>query len=249
LGKQVRFEIRASAHRSTATFWKSWMRRWAICCAMRWTMAGKPEERRTAGKPPEGVIRLAASHHAGALQIVVSDDGRGIDPETIRAAVIARGLAGAETAERLSESELLEFLFLPGFSMKEDVTDLSGRGVGLDVVQEMIRQVRGWCASLAPGEGTSFKLELPLTLSVVRALAGGHRGRALCLPLCPYRRALKVPPQQLRKVEGRQQYRHRWQAVGLVGAHQVLGCAPVDSAADELCVVCLARRDEFAVAG
>jgi two-component system sensor histidine kinase and response regulator WspE len=77
-----------------------------------------PEDRIAMGKPPEGVIRLAASHHAGALQIVVSDDGRGIDAEQIRAAVIARGLAAPDTAEKLSESELLEFLFLPGFSMK-----------------------------------------------------------------------------------------------------------------------------------
>jgi two-component system sensor histidine kinase and response regulator WspE len=124
-----------------------------------------PEERIAAGKPAEGVIRLEASHNAGSLQIVISDDGRGIDLETIRAAVIARGLANTEVAARLSDSELLEFLFLPGFTLKTDVTEISGRGVGLDVVHDMITEVRGLVRiTSTPGEGTMFKLELPLTL-------------------------------------------------------------------------------------
>jgi two-component system, chemotaxis family, sensor histidine kinase and response regulator WspE len=199
-----------------------------------------PEDRIAMGKPPEGVIRLAASHHAGALQIVVSDDGRGIDAEQIRAAVVARGLAAPDTADKLSESELLEFLFLPGFSMKGDVTHLSGRGVGLDVVQEMIRQVRGLVRiSSRPGEGTQFKLELPLTLSVVRALLVDIGGEPYGFPFAHIARAVKVPLGDVQTLEGRQYALIDGQHVGLVGAHQVLGCAPAAPAQDALCVVLL----------
>jgi two-component system sensor histidine kinase and response regulator WspE len=198
-----------------------------------------PEERIAAGKPAEGVIRLAASHHAGALQIVVSDDGRGIDADLIRAAVVRRGFAAADTAEKLSESELLEFLFLPGFSMKEDVTHMSGRGVGLDVVQEMIRQVRGLVRITSrAGEGTQFKLELPLTLSVVRALLVDIGGEPYGFPFAHIARAVKVPLDQVQTLEGRQYVAVDGQNVGLVGAHQVLGCAPA-VAQDALCVVLL----------
>ncbi|HSW14089.1 MAG TPA: Hpt domain-containing protein, partial [Solimonas sp.] len=104
---------------------------------------GTPQERLAAGKPAEGVVQLEARHSAGMLQIVVADDGRGVDLERLRDKVVQRGLAKAETAAQLSEAELLEFLFLPGFTMKDSVTEISGRGVGLDVVQNMIKQVRG----------------------------------------------------------------------------------------------------------
>jgi len=199
-----------------------------------------PEERRAAGKPAEGVIRVEASHHAGALQIIVADDGRGIDPATIRRAIIARGLATPETAARLSESELLEFLFLPGFTMKADVTEISGRGVGLDIVQDMIRQVRGRVRILSrPGEGTKFRLELPLTLSVVRALLVDIGGEPYAFPFAHIAGAMKVPADQVRKVEGRQHVLIDGAAVGLVGAHQVLGCAAPEGTPDELSVVLL----------
>lgn len=251
LGKQVRFEIQGERTQVDRDILEKLdaplghLLRNALDHGME-----SPQERRTAGKSEEGVIRVEASHHAGALQIIVSDDGRGIDPETIRAAIVARGLAGAETAQRLSESELLEFLFLPGFSMKQDVTEISGRGVGLDSVQDMIRQVRGRVRVLSrAGQGTSFRLELPLTLSVVRALLVEIGGEPYAFPFAHIAGALKVTPQQLRKVEGRQHIDIDGEAVGLVGAHQVLGCGAVDSAADELCVVLLgAAGQRFAVA-
>ncbi len=201
-----------------------------------------PEERLMAGKLPEGVIRLSAGHHAGALQVVVEDDGRGIDLAKLRATVIARGLSPEDTAARLSESELLEFLFLPGFTMKEGVTQISGRGVGLDVVQEMIRQVRGLVRITArPGEGTRFKLELPLTLSVVRSLLVSIGGEPYAFPFAHIARALKLPLAQVKVMEGRQYIELEGQAVGLVAAHQVLGCAPapVEEAGQDLSVVLL----------
>lgn len=199
-----------------------------------------PDQRIAAGKPVPAIIRLEASHHAGALQIVVSDDGCGIDPERIRRTVIARGLASEETAANLSERELFEFLFLPGFTMKENVTEISGRGVGLDVVQELVRKVRGQVrVGSQVGKGTWFKLELPLTLSVVRSLLVEIGGEPYAIPLAHVVRAVKLPRERVRNLEGRQHFDMDGQAVGLVGAHQVLGCAEIEHADGQLPVVLL----------
>lgn len=198
------------------------------------------DERLSAGKRAGGTISLEAQHHAGALQITVSDDGRGIDIERVRRAVTAKGLASEETAAKLSESELLEFLFLPGFSMKEGVTEISGRGVGLDAVQEMVRQVRGLVrVSSQAGNGTRFKLELPLTLSVIRSLIVEIGGEPYAFPFAHIARAIKLPVDQLQTLEGRQHFALDGQQVGLVNAHQVLGCNEVVHDTAELAVVLL----------
>jgi two-component system sensor histidine kinase and response regulator WspE len=205
-----------------------------------------PDERIAAGKPVEGGIRLEASHNAGALQIVISDDGRGIDPERIREVVIRRNLATGEMAAKLSDGELLEFLFLPGFTMKEDVTEISGRGVGLDVVQNMIRHVRGLVrVTSQPGAGTRFKLELPLTLSVVRALLVEIGGEPYAFPFAHIVRATKLPKDQVQLLEGRQYFSHDGQQVGLVTAHQILGCAEPDHGEQELSVVLLGSSNQM----
>src|SRR5262249_39284098 len=102
-----------------------------------------PSDRLIAGKAEEGFLRLEAAHSAGVLLVTVSDDGKGIDPEVIRRAVIDRKLSSAEIGAKLTDAELLEFLFLPGFTLKETVSEISGRGVGLDVVRIMAREVGG----------------------------------------------------------------------------------------------------------
>ncbi len=183
-----------------------------------------PEQRRANGKPAEGLIRLEARHNAGLLQIIVSDDGGGIDIEALRQATLARGLTTAETVWDLSEEELLEFLFLPGFSMKATVSDISGRGVGLDAVQAMVRQVRGQVTVASePGIGTRFQLQLPLTLSVIRALLVEIDGEPYALPLTAIVRALRLPRDKIELLEGRPHFRHGEQQVGLVTAHEILG--------------------------
>ena len=102
-----------------------------------------PEARTTANKPAEGVIRLEARHVAGLLQIVVADDGGGIDLNGLRMELVRQNLATENVAKHLSDAETAQFLFLPGFSMKAALTAVSGRGVGLDVVQTMVKEVRG----------------------------------------------------------------------------------------------------------
>ena len=114
--------------------------------------------RRSAGKSGEGTIRLEAQHSAGNLLITVSDDGRGIDLADLRNAIIQKKLTTPEAAEQMSESEVLRFLLLPGFTMKQTVTKISGRGVGLDAVQAIVREVRGAIRIWTDlGRGTTFK--------------------------------------------------------------------------------------------
>ena len=205
-----------------------------------------PAQRRAAGKPAEGLIRLEARHNAGLLQIIVSDDGGGIDIEALRQATLARGLTTAETVWDLSEEELLEFLFLPGFSMKATVSDISGRGVGLDAVQAMVRQVRGQVTIASePGIGTRFQLQLPLTLSVIRALLVEIDGEPYALPLTAIARALRLPRDRIELLEGRPHFRHGERQVGLVTAHEILGRGEAALGETELPTVIVGEGDSL----
>jgi two-component system sensor histidine kinase and response regulator WspE len=143
-----------------------------------------PEQRQRAGKSPEGTIRLEARHSAGMLLVTVTDDGAGIQTERVRETILKRKLAAPAVAAGLTEAELLEFLFLPGFTLKETVTEISGRGVGLDVVQNMVRNVRGNLRlSTQPNRGLRIQLQLPLTLSVLRVLLVEVAGEPYAFPL------------------------------------------------------------------
>ncbi|MCC2656917.1 MAG: cheA [Panacagrimonas sp.] len=197
-----------------------------------------PDDRRAAGKPVEGVVVLHAAHSGGMLQVTVADDGHGVDCERLRAAVVSRGLAVADMAAQFSEAELLEFLFLPGFTMKPTVSEISGRGVGLDVVQDTLRQVRGSVRIASePGRGTRFVLKLPLTLSVVRALIVQVGGEPYGLPLAYVDRVMRVGADSLRLLEGRQHVDLDGAPLGLVPAHQVLGLSAGASDPDSTPVI------------
>ena len=191
-----------------------------------------PAERAAAGKPETGEIRLEARHRAGMLHITLTDDGRGIDVERLRARAIARGLVAKAVADQLTELELLEFLFLPGFSTKDQVTEISGRGVGLDVVQSMVKAVGGSVrVATQPGRQTVFTLQLPITMSVIRALLVDVGGEPYAFPLTRIDRILFCPHADIRTVEGRQYFDRDGVSIGLVLASQILetdGAAPVD---------------------
>ena len=171
----------------------------------------------------------------GCCRSRLSDDGRGIDPSRLRAKVVARGLATPSMADQLSEAELLEFLFLPGFSTRDAVTEMSGRGVGLDVVQTMVRGVGGVVriASQA-GRGTRFSLQLPITRSMIRALLVQIAGEPYALPLNRIDRILRLAEDELQVLEGRRHFAMDGQPVGLVEAAQVLDLPPSARAGREL---------------
>ncbi|ATE79512.1 hybrid sensor histidine kinase/response regulator [Pseudomonas frederiksbergensis] len=203
-----------------------------------------PEQRRLAGKPEEGVIRLRASHQAGLLVLELSDDGNGVDLEKVRRTIVERQLSPAETAAQLSEEELLTFLFLPGFSLRDTVTEVSGRGVGLDAVQHMVRQLRGAVVlEQTAGAGSRFHLEVPQTLSVVRSLVVEVGDEAYAFPLAHIERMCDLEPEDIMQVEGRQHFWYEGRHVGLVAASQLLHRPASQNSAQTLKVVVIRERE------
>ncbi len=143
-----------------------------------------PAVRRAAGKPEQGRVRLTAQQEGDHVAIEVSDDGGGIDPEAIRRGAIRKGLIDVETAARLSEDECLALLFLPGFSTRAEVSDLSGRGVGMDVVQSKIRELSGQVQIQSVlGKGSRFIIRVPLTLAILPTLLVELDDDVYALPL------------------------------------------------------------------
>jgi two-component system chemotaxis sensor kinase CheA len=141
------------------------------------------EERRVAGKPEKGTIRLSAYHEGGYIIIEISDDGRGLNPEKIKAKAIASGLASEAEIEKMTEAQIHKFIFAPGFSTAAKVTSVSGRGVGMDVVRTNIDQIGGTIdVKSVVGEGSSFSIKIPLTLAIVSALIVEAAGDRYAIP-------------------------------------------------------------------
>jgi two-component system sensor histidine kinase and response regulator WspE len=202
-----------------------------------------PAERQEKGKPEEGTLELHACHSAGMLLVTVADDGRGVDSEAIRNSVIRRNLNTPEITQRMTQAELLEFLFLPGFTLKDSVTEISGRGVGLDVVQTMVKEVGGRVrVSSRQGYGTRFQLELPITLSVVRTLLVEIGGEPYAFPLARVDGALKLPKERIESLQGRQHFVHREEQIGLATAHQILELEGSSPSAGEASIVVLGDK-------
>jgi two-component system sensor histidine kinase and response regulator WspE len=208
-----------------------------------------PEERLAAGKRAEGEIRIEASHQHGMLHVVIADDGRGIDLERVRDKVRERGLAGPEIVSRLTEIELLEFLFLPGFSTAERVSEISGRGVGLDAVQSSVKEFGGVVrVTTIPGEGTTFTLKMPITRSVVRALLVEIAGEPYAVPLTRIEHALIATRDQIHVSETREYVRFDNMNIGIVPARQILGIPP-RPATDEVPILVVSNaRNRYGIA-
>ena len=182
-----------------------------------------PERRLSNGKQAEGVVTLEARHSGGMLQINVADDGAGIDLDVLRAAIIQRNLGSQETVAQMSEPELLEFLMLPNFTTRRTVTEISGRGVGLDAVSNIVKQVRGTIRIFTKsGRGTRFQLQLPLTQSVVRSLLVEIGGEPYAFPLAYVNRTLELGKKQIDSMQGQQHFAFDGRRIGLVTAHQVM---------------------------
>ena len=142
------------------------------------------EERRTQGKAPQGVVRLNAYHQGNQVVVEVSDDGRGIDPQRIRAKAIELGMATPEETARMTDGEVFDFIFRPGFSTAAEVTEVSGRGVGMDVVQSVLHRLKASISvETRPGKGTTFRMKLPLTLAIIKALLFWVEQRLYAIPL------------------------------------------------------------------
>jgi two-component system, chemotaxis family, sensor kinase CheA len=160
------------------------------------------EERTRAGKPAQGMLRLNAYHQGQQVVIEVSDDGRGIDTKKVRQRALSQGLVSAEQAARLTEAETLELVFRPGFSTAAEITELSGRGVGLDIVQTVLGRLKGTVQiDTEVGQGTTFRLRLPLTLAIIRALLFRVEQRLYAIPLNAVAEIARTLEQHIHQVE------------------------------------------------
>ncbi|ASU39448.1 hybrid sensor histidine kinase/response regulator [Herbaspirillum sp. meg3] len=203
-----------------------------------------PSQRLLAGKPEQGKITLEARHSAGMLQVNVIDDGAGIDFDRLKHAIISRKLSTEDIVARLSESELLDFLLLPGFSLRDTVTEISGRGVGLDVVADMLKQVRGTVRiTSTAGQGTRFQLQLPLTLSVIRSLLVSIDNEPYAFPLAYVNRTLELQRDQLDVLEGYQHFHFEGRQIGLVSAHQILQKGELRARGESVMVVVIGDNE------
>ena len=174
-----------------------------------------PEERERRGKPRHGTIALNAYHEGNQIIIEVTDDGNGIDLERVRARGIKQGLIGSD--DRLTDREIIELIFTPGFSTAEVISDVSGRGVGMDVVKKNITRLKGvFDVNTVPGAGTTFTIKLPLTLAIIQALLVRVVDELYAIPLDSVIESQRVEMQDVRTVHGNEVITLRGQVVPLV---------------------------------
>lgn len=181
-----------------------------------------PEERVRKGKPRTGTILLEASHEENHIIIVIEDDGRGIDPEQVRAAAVRKGLLSEEAARRMPDSEVINLIWSPGFSTTDKVSDVSGRGVGLDVVQKNIEKLNGSVEIRTQvDKGTRFRVKLPLTLAIIRALQVSLEGTIYCIPLNSVVEIDRIPVSDIQTVRQREVFVKRGQVIPLLRLAEV----------------------------
>jgi two-component system, chemotaxis family, sensor kinase CheA len=207
-----------------------------------------PEDRVAAGKPKTGVLEISARHAGGNVVIEVRDDGRGIDPVKVGKRAVERGLITAEAAATLDAKGAAEILFLPGFSTAEVTSDISGRGVGMDAVRTMIRELGGEVTMTSEfGAGTTSQIRLPLTLAIMAALLVEAGGQPFAIPLDRVERTLRLADQTVRSVAGQRMLVLRDGVLPLLDGSSALGGAPGEDADHAVIVRGQDRRLALAV--
>lgn len=183
-----------------------------------------PAERIANGKPPHGTVQIAARYEGNRVRIDITDDGRGIDPALVRRTAVRRGIVGRKEAESAPDEEVLYYVLKPGFSTSEIVTDLSGRGVGMDVVQKNVERAKGTLSlSSLTGSRMEVSILLPLTLSVIDALIVACADEYYAIPLTYVQETLKVRSEDIRTVGAKEVITVRGGTVPLVSLSNLLG--------------------------
>lgn len=207
-----------------------------------------PEARRRAGKPEQGRVRLSAQQEGDHVAIEVRDDGAGIDPEKIRRSACEKGLIDADGAARLSADECLQLLFLPGFSTRDEVSDLSGRGVGMDVVQSRIRELSGFVQIHSEiGAGSRFAIRVPLTLAILPTLLVEIDDDVYALPLVRVVEVLAHQPGNALWIDGQKVLDLRHEPLPLLDLRDWLGLDPAPLSVST-CVVLQSGEQRFCLA-
>ena len=185
-----------------------------------------PSAREAAGKPAQGFLAIRAWPKGNRVVLEVEDDGAGIDPAAVRETAVRRGLLRAEAAEALTEAEVLDLIFRPGFSTSRLITDVSGRGIGMEVVRKVIERLRGAVSvESLPGRGTRVTLDLPLSLAMLPALLVRTGGVAYAFPATAVERVARFRPEELHSLEGRRAARLEGETIPLVDLAPLLGIA------------------------
>jgi two-component system, chemotaxis family, sensor kinase CheA len=176
-----------------------------------------PQERKAVGKPEKGKVILRAEHEGNFIVITVEDDGRGIDPERVRRKAVEKKIITEQEASSISDRDALNLIFLPGFSTASKVTNISGRGVGLDVVKANITKLNGMIdVQSTLGQGTKFILKLPLTLAIIQGLLVDVCGEIFIIPLSSVIEVVRIPRSQVHSIKGREIIRLRDSVLPLV---------------------------------
>ncbi|HRN26986.1 MAG TPA: chemotaxis protein CheA [Ignavibacteriaceae bacterium] len=182
-----------------------------------------PETRKANGKNPAGTLTLSAAHEGNNIIITIEDDGKGIDPEVIKAKVLQKGLISAERAKELTRQEILNLIFLPGFSTAEVVTNISGRGVGMDVVKTNVTKLRGIInIESNVGVGTKIIIKLPLTLAIISGMIVKVKDEQIVIPLNTVLEVLRVHRENIYSVNQRPVIKMRASVLPLVSVEEVL---------------------------
>jgi two-component system chemotaxis sensor kinase CheA len=188
-----------------------------------------PDERERAGKPRTGTVRLAAAHRGNSVVITVADDGRGIDPERIRRKAVACRLISEAEARRMADRDLIHLIWHPGLSTADRITEVSGRGVGMDIVKSRIEGVNGSVdVRTALGQGTTFLIRLPLTLAIMPSLLVRIYDEVYAIPLDHVDEIVEAPPAIVHRIQGRRTIEIRHAVRGLIELNDVFRWAGGD---------------------
>ncbi|MEI9981871.1 MAG: chemotaxis protein CheW [Aliidongia sp.] len=202
-----------------------------------------PEQRRNLGKPARAQLRLAAAEHADGIYIVIADDGRGLDRDRILGKAIERGLVSAADPAGLSDRDILGLIFRPGFSTAETVTDISGRGVGMDVVAATLQRLGGTCeVETQPGAGTRFILKLPVSAALLTALLFTVDGETLALPERQIAAVAEIEAGEIETTAGVPAIRHQGASVPLRNLGSLIGYASPKQTAEPIRIIIVSAR-------
>ena len=197
-----------------------------------------PATRKAAGKPEKGTIELKAYNEGNHIVIEIIDDGKGIDAEAIRIKAVERGLISENEADTMSNKEIYSIIFRPGFSMAAKVTNISGRGVGMDVVKTNVEKLHGVIdIDSEIGKGTTLKLKIPLTLAIIQSLLVGTQEEIYAIPLANVNETVRVPVDNIYTIEGKNVLRLRDEVLSLVRLSDLFGVKQVLESGDQTYVV------------
>lgn len=210
-----------------------------------------PAERRAAGKPEKGVIRLNAYHEGGSITIEIADDGKGLNHAAIRKKAVERGIATEAEVERMSDVQVAKFIFHPGFSTAAAVTSVSGRGVGMDVVKTNIELIGGTVDIRSEqGRGTTFRIKIPLTLAIVAALIVASKDQRFAIPQVAVSELVRVAPgteNSIERINGTPVLRLRERLLPIVPLSKVMGLSADEDAAEGFVVVTQVAHQRFGI--